>query len=119
MKILKNYKQYLKLIIYILLISSFQAILNIVINIPNSINQLLSLILLGTYLFISNLNIGKRLDDKAYIHGIKNGLITTLTLILLSIITFTFTFNFKTILYYLIIIFISILGCIIGINKKR
>lgn len=119
MKLLKNYKQYLKLIIYILLISSLQAILNIIINIPNNINQFISLILLGLYIFISNIKIGKQLEDRAYIYGIKNGLITTLTLILLSIITFTFTINFKTILYYLIIIFISILGCIIGINKKR
>lgn len=119
MKILKKYKQYLKLIIYIIIISSLQATINIIINIPNSINQLLSLILLGTYLLITNLNIGKRLDDKAYKRGLKNGLITSLILLTLSIITFTFSFNIKTILYYLILIFISILGCIIGINKKR
>ena len=51
--------------------------------------------------------------------GFINGLTTILTLLILNIITLNFKINITTILYYLIIIFISILGSIIGINKKR
>jgi hypothetical protein len=68
---------------------------------------------------VRNIYTGKTLTDKAYKTGFTNGLITVGTLLILSLLSFSFTFNLQTALYYLIIIFISILGCIIGINKKR
>ena len=119
MKILKNYKSVLKLTIYILIITTFQSILNLIFNINNVINSFISLTLLCSYILITNIYTGKTLTDKAYKTGFKNGLITIGTLLILSLLSFSFTFNLETLLYYLIIIFISILGCIIGINKKR
>lgn len=119
MSIIKKYKNIYKLIIYILIISSIQTILNLIFNINNTINTFISLSLILIYTLISNIKNGKNIKDKAYKYGFINGLITIITLFILSIITFSFTFNLKTIIYYLLIIFISILGSIIGINKKR
>ena len=114
-----NYKPILKFILYIIIITSIQSILNLIITIPNTINTFISLILINLYIFINNINIGKTITDKTYKTGFINGLTTILTLIILNIITFNFKINLTTIIYYLIIIFISVLGCIIGINKKR
>ena len=119
LKILKNYKPTLKFILYITIITSIQTILNLIFNINNTINTFISLSLILIYILISNIKNGKNIKDKAYKYGFINGLITILTLFILSIITFSFSFNLKTIIYYLLIIFISILGSIIGINKKR
>ena len=114
-----NYKPILKFILYIIIITSIQSILNLIITIPNTINTFISLILINLYIFINNINIGKTITDKANKTGFINGLTTILTLTTLNIITFNLKINLTTIIYYLIIIFISILGCIIGINKKR
>lgn len=119
MKYLNKIKPAIKLTIYIVIIAIIQTMINLIINISNTTNQLISVILLSIYIFITNISIGKKVNDKAYLIGLKNGAITILTLLVLSIITFNFTINSKTILFYLIIIFVSILGCIIGINKKR
>lgn len=114
-----NYKPILKFILYIIIITSIQSILNLIITIPNTINTLISLILICLYILINNINIGKTITDKAYKTGFINGLTTIIILTILNIITFNFKINLTTILYYLIIIFISVLGSIIGINKKR
>lgn len=82
----------------------------------NSYKFIKLLILLGT-IFINSFFLGKSSNKKGYIEGIRYGLI----LITLSFI-FTLVmhkFSFKIIIFYLIIMSISIFGSIFGINKKR
>ena len=83
-----NYKPILKFILYIIIITSIQSILNLIITIPNTINTFISLILINLYILINNINIGKTITDKAYKTGFINGLTTILTLTILNIITF-------------------------------
>lgn len=119
LKHLTKFKTTFKLYLYVISITTFLTFINLIIDIPNKTNQIISLILLSLYTLITNIKLGKKTTDKAYKTGLKNGLITSISLIILSLITFNFTFNIKTLLFHIIIIFISILGCIIGINKKR
>ena len=70
-----NYKPILKFILYIIIITSIQSILNLIITIPNTINTFISLILISLYILINNINIGKTITDKAYKTGFINGLI--------------------------------------------
>lgn len=77
------------------------------------------LLLLSTILclFFNSFLLGKSCSKKGYFEGLKLGSCFSITLLTISIITSKFTW--KLLLYYFIIIITSILGSIIGINKKK
>ena len=118
MKYIKKLKPSLFLTTYILLLSLKKTALNCVITKKEQTNSEISLIGIKIFVIIYNIKKGKKTEKKAYKTGLKNGLIFTLTLIFLSIITNSFSFTLRKTLYFMIIISISIMGSIIGINKK-
>lgn len=118
MKYLKKLKKTIYLILFITIYSSIIAILNSFLFINDQINNILCLIGISIFIFVETYNSGKQTTNKAYKTGLKNGLIAILTLIMLSIITSSFDLNINRLLYYTIILVISITGSIIGINKK-
>lgn len=115
---LKKFKPIYTLIIYILITTLFLTTINLIFPLNKKTNQIISFILIIIYSLIIGIKNGLKVKEKAYIEGLKIGLLNISTLYLLSIITLNFTITLKRLLYYLIIISISILGCIIGINKK-
>ena len=68
--------------------------------------------------FIGGIYIGVNTKSKAFIQGIKLGLIFIGVMIILNII-FISNFEFKNILYYLILLITISLGSMIGINIKK
>ncbi len=118
MNILKKYDYIYKFIIYILILTIIETIFNLVFSINSTVNQVITLILLSIYIFITNIKKGQRTEKKAYIEGLKIGLIYTLTLYILGIPFLFFKLPLKRILYFIIIITISITSTIIGKNKK-
>lgn len=74
------------------------------------------IILLISYL-IAGYIIGKKTNKKAWLEGLKLSI-----LFIIILLTFNLTqgiiFNIKTIIYYLIIVITTIIGSIIGIQKK-
>lgn len=68
--------------------------------------------LLGTYY------LGTQTKQKGYLEGIKYGIIITTLFITLALITKQ-NINIESILYYLILITTSIIGSMIGINRKK
>jgi len=76
------------------------------------------LIIVITY-FIGGLLIGKKSIKKGWLEGLKFGLIVSIILILFNILGLSQEFNLKLIFYYLILISSTILGSMIGINKKN
>lgn len=70
-------------------------------------------ILTGAYI------LGKQTQNKGYIEGLKYGIITTLLFYIISFLAFDQNINISNLLYYLIVITISIIGSMIGINKKE
>lgn len=69
-------------------------------------------------IFISNIYLGIKTDKKAYLEGLKIGIIYIILLILIKSIIFN---NFKLIdiITYIIILIISSISSIIGINLKQ
>lgn len=59
-----------------------------------------------------------RSTSKGYKSGIKSGITLISTLLILNIITLN-KINYKTIIYYLIILLVSIASSIIGKNKQK
>ncbi len=118
MNILKKYDYVYKFIIYIVILTIIETIFNLIFSINNTLNQIITLILITIYIFITNIKKGKRIEKKAYIEGLKIGLIYSLTLYILGIPFLFFRLPLKRIIYFVIIITISITSTIIGINKK-
>ena len=67
--------------------------------------------------FIGSFKIGKVSNKKGYIEGLKYGIIWLLLLLVINLITKEFTI--LSIIYYIIILLISIFASILGINKKK
>ena len=99
-------------------------VLNIIISIFSyleifnlNISKILMIISLITSSLLSGIYLGLRTNQKGYIEGLK------LSLIVLIIFTFfnliLRNFNKYTIIYYLIITILIVLGSMIGINKKK
>lgn len=68
-------------------------------------------------IYITSYNLGKQSEKKGYIEGIKIGAIIIAILIILVLLLDKF--ELKSLLYYLILFFTSILSSMIGINRKK
>lgn len=79
-----------------------------------NITQLISLFIL---IFIESYYLGKAKDKNGYIAGLINGSIISLFFFIINII-FKKKINIYKILFYFIIIIVSVSASILGINKK-
>lgn len=70
-------------------------------------------------LFIGGFYIGKNSNSKGYFEGLKLGAIFSIFLIIFNFLAFDNSFKLKYLLFYLILIISSILGSMIGINKRK
>lgn len=68
-------------------------------------------------LFIGGIIIGKNSKNKGWLEGLKFGGITIILLVLIGLIFPNNNFDIKRIIYYLILIFISTIGSMLGISK--
>lgn len=76
------------------------------------------IVIVITY-FIGGLLIGKKSSKKGWLEGLKFGLIVSTILIIFNILGLQQKFDLKLIFYYIILISSTILGSMIGINKKN
>lgn len=118
MKLLKKYNFIYNFLIFILIITIIQTFINIIFPLENNINKIISFIMIILYSIKTGYKKGKVTESKAYKEGIKIGLINILTLYVLGCLTFSFTISINKLIYYSIILITTILGSIIGINKK-
>ena len=97
-------------------------LLPIVISIFNlfglSLNKIILIILSSVIMLVSGFMIGKRSLKKGFISGGILGIIFILFLIIMGLF-FKVNFNLERFIYYVILILSSMLGSIIGINKKK
>lgn len=111
----KYLKSYLYLIVLIIIMTIILSIINYFINIPSNIIKIIIVII---SILISSIILGKQTKEKAYIEGIKFSLIYIIFLTFIKFILKT-NFNFKVIIIYIIFIFTSIIGSMIGINIQK
>lgn len=70
-------------------------------------------------LFIGGFYMGKRSRKSGYIEGLKLGFIFSIFLLIFNFLAFNNSFKIKYLLFYVILIVSSILGSMIGINRKK
>lgn len=116
----------MKYIKSILLLISIFLILNLIVTLfsyfnlvsDKGINILKSIVFIVTFL-VSGFYIGFNSKNKGYIEGIKLGLIFILISIFIILVLPSLEFSLPIIIYYLVIIILSVIGSTIGINIKR
>ena len=114
---MKNYlKAYGYLFGIILLLTIILSIINYFTNKELYIFKILIPII---SIFISSIILGKYSKKKAYLEGIKFSLIFILFSIIISYFIIHNSFNIKVLVYYLVILFSSIIGSMLGINIKK
>ncbi|MGI6325228.1 MAG: TIGR04086 family membrane protein [Bacilli bacterium] len=115
--------KYLKLIGYtiisILVITFILTLLNYYNIISNEVMNYLKFISIILSTFISGFKIGRRSTEKGWLAGLKLGLALIFILFLFTYLGLASTITIKNIIYYLIILLITTLGAMIGINKKE
>ena len=106
---------FISLIIFTLLIT----ILNYFDILKPSIINILELLSIITSIFIGSFYLGKNSNNKGYIEGLKIGGIIVIILFMLSYVGFNNKLNISLLIYYIILLITSVLGSILGINKKK
>ncbi len=62
---------------------------------------------------------GKKAENRGFIAGLKIGLLLLLILIVFNLIVYQTGFSYIRIIFYLVLLFASVVGATIGINRKK
>lgn len=120
MKYLKNLSMSFLYIISSILVLTFITTILSYFNILNDeVTSIIKIIIPIISMLIGGFYIGKRSNKKGFLEGLKLGLIFSSILIIFNYLAFDNSFKFKYTLFYLILLISSILGSMIGINRKK
>lgn len=120
MNIIKNYLKSMGICIGIWLVGAFILnIFNYFDLLSSSVYKIFILFILVIGIGVTSFILGKGSLKKGYIEGLRYGAILCLFMFLFSFLAFDMSFGIKNIVYFLIVIIISMIGAIMGINKKK
>lgn len=118
MFIIKYLKSFIYILISILLLSIIIGTLSYFNILGNSAIKIFELITIIISMFIGGLYLGKNSNKKGFLEGLKISLFMIVLLFLFSYLGFDKSFNLSMLFFYIIILISSILGSILGINKR-
>lgn len=118
MFVIKYLKSILYIFISIMLFSIIIGTFSYFNILNNSLVKVFEIIAIIVSMFIGGIYLGKNSNKKGFLEGIKIGLIMIAILFLFNFLGFGNMISLSNVVYYIIILISSILGSIIGINKK-
>lgn len=104
--------------IIILFISFSLGTLNLI-GLSYKVSSIINIVLMILLFLVMGIFEGFNALKKGYIAGLKVGIILLSILILLNFILFQSSFEISRVIYYFILIFSSVFGAMIGINRKK
>ncbi len=113
-----NYLKFLSIFLILELMITFLVSLLNLIGVNSGITTIILFIFNIILFFILNFINAKNIKKKGYLEGIILGLIFIFLMFLIKIIFFNSSFNISTLIYYIILLLVSILGGMFGVNKK-
>lgn len=118
-----NTIKYLKTLIYILvpilLLNTFLSLLYYFNLVGNGTINYLKLFIVAISMLIGGIYIGSKASKKGWLEGLKIGLEVIIILFVISYLAFDQGVNIKTVIYYFILLASSMLGSMVGINKRK
>ncbi|MDO4369401.1 MAG: TIGR04086 family membrane protein [bacterium] len=119
MDLIKNYLKSIGICIGIWLVGAFILnLFNYFDLLSSNIYKTFILITLALGIGISSFKLGKTKEKKGYIEGLRYGGIICLIMFLFSFLAFDLSFGLRNVIYFLIVIIVSMTCSILGINKK-
>ena len=120
MKYLKNLGiSFLYIIAFIFVLTFITTLLSYFNIMSDKVTAIIKIIIPIISMFIGGIYIGKRSLKKGFLEGLKLGSIFSCLLIIFNYLALNNSFKFKYLLFYLILVISSILGSMIGINRKK
>lgn len=119
MKRIKSIGSKCKIVIFIVMFTLILTIVNLIWVLGGRINSLIGLIGILLYSFAVGIKVGGKATSKGYLEGLKTGLINVVILYGMGLLFGEFRIVLKKIIYYAVIVLMTILGSIIGINRKK
>ena len=120
MKYLKNLGiSFLYIIGFILILTFITTLLSYFNILSDKVTSIVKIIIPIISMFTGGFYIGKRSSKKGFLEGLKLGSIFSIILIIFNYLAVNNSFKFKYLLFYIILIISSILGSMIGINRKK
>ena len=116
-KLFFYFKSIFFLLLYLLLGSILSSIFYLYTNMSYNVNCIILFIWSAIGLFVINFLNGKRTNQKGYLEGLKLGGLVILLFFIISLFTKDFI-SLSKIIYYGVLILISIIASSIGINFK-
>ncbi len=118
-KIIKSYgKTVLIFLLVICLVCFLFGLFQLIGFLSFKTTSLLFMIFMVMLFLILGFRYGKKANKKGYLAGVKIGLCLILVLVFINFVFYKTNFSLERIVYYLVLILSSILGAMIGINKK-
>ena len=115
---MNTFFKYIKsLIIFLSSIVTIPIFLTIFNLLKFNTNRILIIIMGAILMFTMGLVLGKKCESKGYLHGLLLSVISILILVIVSLL-FKFPLNINTLIYYVILVLSTIVGSMLGINKK-
>lgn len=114
-----NYLKFISVFLIIELMLTFIMSLLNLIGVNSGITTIVLLICNIMLFFILNFINAQNAKKRGFLEGILLGLIFILLMIFIKLILFNSSFKISTLIYYLILFIISILGGMFGVNKKK
>lgn len=102
----------------ILIFSFFINLLNYFDLLNNSVYKIILIMCSAICVFTGSYILGKKGENKGYLEGIKFGIIMIIIFYIVSVLSFDYKISLSNLIYYLVILMISSVGAIFGINKK-
>lgn len=81
--------------------------------------NVLSFVYMVFVFFLFGYKAGKKTENRGFLAGIKIGLLLLLVLILFNLLFFQTKFQIIRVIYYMVLVFASVVGSTIGINRKK
>ncbi len=112
--------KYLKSLIYILIpilvLNTILSLLYYFNIVGNQVNNYMKLFIVAISMLVGGIYIGSK---EGWLEGLKIGLEVIILLFVVSYLAYDKGVNIKSIIYYFILIMSSMLGSMIGINKRK
>lgn len=118
MDLIKYLKTLLYIIIAIILLNLITTTIYYFNIIGSNTNNYIKLIFTALIMLFGGLVIGSKANKKGWLEGIKIGGIVIALMFLISYLGFDKSLSIKSIIYYIVLVLASMLGSMIGINKK-
>ncbi len=118
MKLVLNYGKFLGIFLIIELMFTFVISLLNLLGVNSGITTIILFILNIILFFVLSFFNATSKKKKGLIEGLTIGAVFIIAMYIIKVILFTAKINVSTIIYYFILLITSILGGLIGVNKK-